>query len=348
MRANFPSAPRLRSEGTAAAAVVQSVAKPRARAVFVPAVKALVSAGLLAYLLSRISLHDVVAAAAATSVLGYAAVALGLLVFLLLGTWRVYQIVRVFAPISFIHVLGMYWVSVAFGAFTPGQLGELSLAYFLSRRGLDSSASLAISAVDRVTTLATLVLLAAMGLVLYVPEGTGWWLWSLVLTLVLGATGLFVRPWRKAVRRVVERVAPGAIPFLEAFCRFFLAHPGRAAFNLLLGFARWVCAAFMLLVIIVPLAPAPVSWTFVVVANAVARLVTYVPVSINGLGVLELSAVELFRGGGIPADLTLTAFIVNRIIYYMFAVAMVLVWLWRHPRPQSEYSEKPAALNRPS
>jgi uncharacterized membrane protein YbhN (UPF0104 family) len=154
-------------------------------------------------------------------------------------------------------------------------------------------------------------------------------LWALVALGVVLMLLLYVRPWRKAVRAQIERIAPAVVPFCEAFCRFFLSFPGRAATNVLLGLARWGCAAFMLLVLIEPQAPVPVDRFFILLANAVARLVTYLPISINGLGVLELSAVELFKLGAIPAELTFAAFIINRAVYYAFAGAVLLAAVWR-------------------
>jgi uncharacterized membrane protein YbhN (UPF0104 family) len=90
-------------------------------------------------------------------------------------------------------------------------------------------------------------------------------------------------------------------PFSKRSVASFYHYPLRAGANLLMGVARWLCAAVMLLVIIEPQMSVPVDRVFVMVSNAAARLVTYVPISINGIGVLELSAVELFRLGGIPA-----------------------------------------------
>jgi uncharacterized membrane protein YbhN (UPF0104 family) len=287
-----------------------------------------VSAGLVAILLFRVPFGEVVAAATSAGIAGYLGVTLGLIAFLFLGAVRVHLTVGAFARVPFATVAGLYWRSVALGAFTPGQVGELSLALFLRRRGIDTAQSLAITAVDRVTTLGTLLGLSVLGLLVYLPDAMNAWLWT-VLSVCAGAVvTLYVRPWRKRIRAIVAALAPSALPFFEAFCRFFLHYPLRAGANLLMGVARWLCAAFMLLVIIEPQMSVPVDRVFVMVSNAAARLVTYVPISINGIGVLELSAVELFRLGGIPAQLTLAAFVVNRVVYYLFATAVLINLMW--------------------
>lgn len=300
----------------------------------ITALKALVSVGVLAILLLRIPPAQVLDAAASAGLGGYLGVTLGLAVFLLLGALRVYLTVGAFAQVPFMTVAWIYWRSVALGAFTPGQVGELSLALFLRRRGLDTAQSLAITAVDRLTTLGTLVALAVLGLETYFPDAVNGWIWLLLGVSAAAVLTLYVRPWRKRVRVWVVAIAPSAIPFFEAFCRFFLSHPLRAGANVLLGLARWGCAAMMLLVLIEPQMPAPVDRTFVLVANAAARLVTYVPISINGIGVLELSAVELFALGGIPAQLTFAAFVVNRVVYYLFATAVVISLTWTGGGPR--------------
>lgn len=290
--------------------------------------KAAVSIGLLGVLVFRIPPGQVFAAAASAGFTGYLGVTLGLIAFLLLGALRVHLTVAAFARVPFLTVAWLYWRSVALGAFTPGQVGELSLALFLKRRGINTAQSLAITAVDRFTTLGTLIALAVVGLITYLPDAMNAWVWLLLSACVGAVVTLYVRPWRKRVRAMVEVIAPSAVPFFEAFCLFFLSHPLRAGTNVALGLARWCCAAAMLLVIIEPQMSVPVDRLFVMVANAAARLVTYVPISVNGIGVLELSAVELFTLGGIPAQLTFAAFVVNRVVYYLFATAVVISLLW--------------------
>jgi uncharacterized protein (TIRG00374 family) len=306
-----------------------SVRRPLTAAVL----KTAVSIGVLGLLLWRVPPAELISAAASAGWAGYLGVTVGLALFLLLGALRVHLTVGAFASVPFRTVAWLYWRSVALGAFTPGQVGELSLVLFLKRRGVDTAQSLAISAVDRVTTLATLLGLALVGLLVYLPNAVNGWLWLMIAVCAAAVSALYVRPWRKRVRLVVERTAPRALPFFEAFCRFFLSYPLRVTANMMLGLARWACAALMLLVLIEPQMPVPVDRAFVMVANAAARLVTYVPISINGIGVLELSAVELFRLGGIPAHLTLAAFIVNRIVYYLFASALVVGMTWAGGRP---------------
>jgi uncharacterized protein (TIRG00374 family) len=297
------------------------------------AVRALVSIGIVGVLLLRIPPRQLLEAATSAGFLGYLGVTVGLAVFLLLGALRVQLTVSAFARMPFASVAWLYGRSVALGAFTPGQVGELSLALFLARRGIDTAQSLAITAVDRVTTLATLVGLTAIGLLLYAPERSRAWTGLLAGIGIVALSSLYVRPWRKRIRAAVEGLVPVAVPFFEAFCRFFLRHPIRAVLNVLLGLGRWACAALMLLVLIEPQLSTPVDRGFVLVANAAARLVTYVPISINGIGILELSAVELFALGGIPAQLTFAAFVVNRVVYYVFATALVVHLTWTGNAP---------------
>src|SRR5262249_15004964 len=88
-------------------------------------VKGAVSVLVVALLFIRVPPGQVLEAATSTGVAGYAGVAVGLFAFLLLGALRVHLSVGAFARVPFQSVAWLYCRSVALGAFTPGQVGEL-------------------------------------------------------------------------------------------------------------------------------------------------------------------------------------------------------------------------------
>jgi uncharacterized membrane protein YbhN (UPF0104 family) len=237
--------------------------------------------------------------------------------FLLVGFCRLLVVVRSFRETA-VGIPAFAWyfmVATSLGAFTPAQSGEMSMALFLRRHGVGMDTGLAAVVIDK---LSMLVVLGGSGLIavyLYLPREVFWPVFGTVGIIVIafaavGASGI----------RLLEQSRPALLRTVGAMLRhawsFRALHPLGAATALVLALVRAGLGSLMLYIAIAALGADPIAYKDVFFLSAIGRLVTYLPISLNGLGVLEGTTVLLLQRVGVPHEVTLGAVLLNRVIHY--------------------------------
>jgi uncharacterized protein (TIRG00374 family) len=228
--------------------------------------------------------------------------------------------------VRFTRMLGYYLVSSSVGSLTPAQAGELSLAGFLHPYGFSLAQGAGLVILDKVITLAVFGLVALTACFLYAHAFALPAVWQAVIPIaaILGLAllvGGLVRRSRIPARPKCAGIpkTPAAMQaFLEYFPRMVRNHPLALILNLGLSAIRMFVAAWMTLFALRAFGYAENGFWDIFWLTSVARLTTYIPISVNGLGVMEGSAVVLLGIVGIPKEMVLNAFLFNRLVHYLF------------------------------
>jgi uncharacterized membrane protein YbhN (UPF0104 family) len=245
----------------------------------------------------------------------------------LLGAFNAWQLSELRGQVPFPRFVAAFWCGWAVGLIVPGQVADVLLLTGLLRRlGVSGSTALGRLGVDKLLSL--VVVLAAVAAL---PLATGRAvLWPLAGVASVAALALLVAtPVAAAIARSRKLRADAATPrwratlvaVIERAGESFRDNPGAVLLNLLLsvvklaltGFAYWL--AFRAVGI-----DPPEFWRVAVVAVS-AGLVAYVPVSLNGLGTVELAGVLLFGMLGITAPVVASAYLLLR------AIILLVAWL---------------------
>ena len=263
-----------------------------------------------------------------------------LILFLFVGALNNYLIVRSIAPLPFFKVLKMFFVAAFVGMFTPAYLGEVgSVAYMLRREGVPLSQGLSVTSIDKLVTVAVNSALCLIGLTLYFPQAP-WFAWGAAALLLCAPIFLIWCPTvRGTVRRlVINRYFSWSEKYFSAVCSFFVEHPILLCLNLIGTIARAFLAAYMIWVgfLAFGIVRDPSSVIFV---SFVARMVGYIPLTVNGLGLLEGTAMKLFCGIGVPEEVTLLTFLIDRGITCTLCAVGALCVLWRLGSDPSQRSQ---------
>jgi len=245
------------------------------------------------------------------------ACALVIVVFFLLGSINVWWLLRVRHPISYAIFMRSYAYGFALGLLSPSQIGDVTLVLFLRRGGVPVSKSGAAYTMDKLITLFMLSLVAAFGLLRYQLLSLGSLI--IIVTVLAGAAGVslflvargnssnrFVRAIQKIVREIAD----------------YRFHCLTVAGNVLLTALKWLvlCASYYLAFLAFG---TTAIWPDIGVIPVMSTLVGYIPVSVAGIGTVEVSAVMLFKMLGIAESVVLSAYLLLRSLQYLLALGLM-------------------------
>ena len=256
------------------------------------------------------------------------------LCFVVLGGMRIAFILRseVKERLTYYVVVKWYFLANAMGAFSPAQTGELSLAFFLKDYDVKMSQGMTAVLLDKILMLFLFLAASLVTLFYYFPQA------NLSALLILGGAGIGImtcgssRLMRKFVReRIVLRYFPGLLPACQMVMSFMLHRPGALALNLFFGIIRLAVSGLMIHLSLMAFGYQQAAFNDVFWLNCLVRTTTFIPISINGIGLLEGAAIKVFsiEGVGIPQESVLSAFLLNRVMLYIFAGGLVVWHLFR-------------------
>lgn len=289
-----------------------------------------VAVTLLALLVSWIGFSTVVETLLSMRPLWGVITTFCLLFLFLLGGFNVWIILRTLQPIDFMKFMRSYAYCFAVGLFAPGQLGDATLTIFLRRDGIPLSRSTVAYALDKVVTVMVLLLVGLYGAKLLLPKFS--LIWFLALPII-GLVILFIALYSGLVTSIQSPLINRWREWVAAFIKDLQILGGCwyvIVLNMILTIAKWgllsVCyfAAFAAF-------GNQVGWPEIAVIPVLSTLVGYIPVSLGGIGTVEVSAVYLFSLQGVNESTVLSAYVILRLMQYLLAGMMFLYFAFRRP-----------------
>ena len=219
-----------------------------------------------------------------------------------------------------------YALSWAIGLFFPGKLGEFSLAFFLKKNRFSMGEGIAVALIDKMITVACLGFLAVIGFFIYVGYIAAGYLFisliALFLAFIFLVSNKTIRIFiRKNILRKYESKFSG---FYRNF-QGILRKKSKIFLNILLTFIKWFFGSLAVFFVFLSLGT-NVSIFQIYIINAVLTIVALIPITISGSGTVELAAIPLYALGGVSADITISAYLLIRIINYLMAGLLLLTF----------------------
>jgi uncharacterized membrane protein YbhN (UPF0104 family) len=252
------------------------------------------------------------------------AVGMGLMALVLLGAFNVWLVLNTLHRFSFVTFLHDYIYAWAASLVTPGQAGDASIVLFLKRHKVPMRITGVSYLVDKTMTLAIFALIAWYGCVHLIPQFKRLWL----LIFAAGFIGL-------PVLVLVVRTLPVKAPWLINFQRRIddtlsdLARLGSnwpiLIINGALTVVKWLLVSGVFYLAFCSISVG-VTWPDIGVIPILATLVGYIPISIAGIGTVELSATYLFGLVGIGASAVVSVYLLLRSLQYLIAGGLMVVF----------------------
>ncbi len=294
--------------------------------------KALVSLGLLAYLLVSVNLSTLVALISRISLIHYAAAIAvgGIAVVLSTYKWRV--ILRneeLDCPSA--ELLRYYLIGIYFNNFLPTSIGgDAARVYLLARRYGHRKKIFYSVLVERFTGLMALVFFLTLGVV-WGPRVLGGDYSVLLGPVFLLGGGLFLIFFNRQVLARFVKMLPGP---LQGYVEMVGDRLGHGIHFSKVGWTVvWTSVFFQFLGILIYLLVAQslsltVTFSDLMLIVPLVTLLTLIPLSLNGLGIREGGFVVLLSGLGVPASEALSL----SLLYYAITLLLSLcgwgLWLF--------------------
>jgi uncharacterized protein (TIRG00374 family) len=240
---------------------------------------------------------------------------------------KIWQILRIGTgtELPFLRTTGWFFVSCSIGVFTPGGIGDFSLAYFIRRFSIGISQCLAAVFFDKVVNVVVMAVIAIVGCSIYfdfdsmLPFLITLVVLSLVVAVYFGKLGK-LRAWDHN-KKSNSRVLCG----LKLINEFGINHPFAFAFNIVLAFAQSLIVALQIWFSLC-MVRSCVDFTGVFWLSGISRLSNLIPLTISGLGIYEASMVHLLKILGAPGANTLAGTLVTRSMTWTLSL-LVICWV---------------------
>lgn len=274
---------------------------------------------LLAAVLYMVGGRDVLDALRRVNPASLLGAGVAIIVSTLLGARNVYDLAGLGKIVGFGRFVKIFWRSWALGITLPGHVADMfSTAWQLKRHHSTNLAFIAGRLLtDKGITVACMLLTAAL---LPYLLGIGdlllaAWLIGALAAVMLGAW-LGVRAFAGKPRRRGSRMAH-LQPLVDAAgapMPLMLRNAALTGLKIAMtGLAYWL--------VLQSVSPDPPGYVTTTAITSGAGLVAYIPISFNGLGTVEVTAMSLFSFIGVPGNAVLAAYLALR------ALTLTLAWL---------------------
>lgn len=262
---------------------------------------------------------------------GYVGVAAGLILMsTLIGAFNTHLLMNPEGRISFFNFLPIYWLAWAVGLVFPGQVGDIAtLSAVMKRRGTNVSRTLGRGLVDKLISFFLMLSFAGWGLAniasIYsmrdIVAGATLLMFGMALTYHQRERFLgWLCRWQPSVARFTHDA-------LHEMREVIRSHPVRTAMNAMLTIIKITMAGTAYLCLFLSLGYNNLDAWLVITLAAASSIVAYLPLSLNGIGTVEVAGLVLFGALGIaPADV-LTGYLALRIVVLLSAWLPAALWL---------------------
>ena len=212
-------------------------------------------------------------------------------------------------------------LSWSIGLFVPGNLGQFSIIYLLKKEGLELGESTAIVLLNKIITLISLSILSIFGFFLFLPYKEV--LQLIIILILLGIIIFFFimhEKGRTLIRKyILRKSSPKFEGFSKTLRKFYIEHPKRIIVNFLLTFIRWFLTALMMMFLFLSLG-FKVNLLYIFLITPITIIISYIPISIGGLGLRESAAVFLYGIIGVNSVAVLGVYILSLLINGVIAI----------------------------
>jgi len=278
---------------------------------------------LMAVLIFSIGVDAIIAVFQTAHLSMAAMVGSGLVLLVLLGAFNVWLVLNTLHALPFSIFLRDYVYAWAASLITPGQAGDATIILFLKQHKVPMRITGVSYLIDKLMTLGVFAIIAWYGCVHLIPQFKRLWLLifaasflGLPVFLIAVRSLQFRTPWLLTLQQRIDAS-------IEDLGRLGAKWPVLIV-NCTLTIVKWlvVSGVFYLAFLSINVT---VTWPDIGVIPILATLVGYIPVSIAGIGTVELSATYLFGIVGVAPSAVVSAYLLLRALQYLIAgVLMVL------------------------
>jgi len=249
-----------------------------------------------------------------------------LVILFIIGALNVWLLLRTLHSIKFISFLNIYSYSWAASLITPGQAGDATLIVFLKRYGIPLRSTGITYLIDKILTVGVFFGIAWYGSYKLIPELNRIWFPMLILgvmSIILIYAFIKFTPKRPQILKKVRSYIDEILSELDVIRKKWYV----LILNIFITVMKWLVITICYFMAFLSF-NAHVKWPEIAVIPILSTLVGYIPISIGGIGTVELTATHLFSKVGVEQSIVLSAYLLLRTLQYVIAGIMIS-FSWR-------------------
>ncbi len=252
-----------------------------------------------------------------------------------IGGFNAYLLLSKNQSLGFGFFMAVYWLGWAFSLITPGQIGDIAtISTVLKKHQFEWHTAIGRSLLDKLISLSVMLVLAIAGLYLtgkhvypaleVEPVYGLLVLGLLLLLLLLIVFSGFFSPHRSGIRGLIGKVIAESWTMLWK-------QPWRILFNALLTVVKVGLIGSSYWCVFNAADQIELDLMKTVMLSSASSLVAYVPISLNGMGTVEVSGLVLFSEFGLSQSVILAGYLCLRAIVFLLAwlPASLILLVWR-------------------
>lgn len=233
------------------------------------------------------------------------------------------------SKVGYLKALKANVTAYSVGLFLPGKVGEFSLPYFLKEEGVSVGKSSSILVVDKSITLLSFFLISSLGLLLFFDTGTSMRIISVAaIGLVLMGFMVMSESVRGLVKRYILRNHASLFRGFYSSIRYVLKRKKRyVVADFILTLTKLFATSYITYLALNGIFDVQINYLHVPVVTAVGLILTLIPVSISGIGIVEGSSIYLYGILGVEAIYVASVLLSYRLVYYIAGGIILLLRL---------------------
>jgi uncharacterized membrane protein YbhN (UPF0104 family) len=254
-----------------------------------------------------------------------------LLINLVAGGIGLFALFQPHTSITLLMFLRYHFFTQSLGAFLPLQIGESSIIVFLKQQGVSLPRAIALFVTDKATSLIVLGTVGGIGLfvVLAKYEILTWG--GLGLLVLVGGIITLARYSQYLIRLdsfLRQGLLARAYIPLRTFVDELVANHRGVVINISMTCLRRVFIEPLMLLALLLALGSPVPWLSLVLITNILGIVSLIPITAQGLGLVELSAVYLFSLIHVDSATTIAVYLLARPLSLGFSGLILAVTGW--------------------
>ncbi len=220
------------------------------------------------------------------------------------------------------------FIGWALGHYTPSKIGEFSLALFLRKYKINIGKTTAAVLVDIIITIIVLTVMGFLGLITILNMGLknliiyALIIITLSLIIYLAIISKYGRDFiKKYILKKYSKIFKGFYESIKIISKEYYI----ITINVILTILKFIISSIVTLLIFlalgekVPLIP-------IILITAITVLISTIPITINGLGLKETSAVYFYSLIYVKPEVVISVYVTHTIIQYIISIFTLIIF----------------------
>jgi uncharacterized protein (TIRG00374 family) len=244
--------------------------------------------------------------------------------------WEVLNIKVLISKINsvgYFKLFKYHLLSWSVGLFVPGKIGQFSIIPLLKKEGVGMGKGSAIILIDKFMTLLTLSILALCGFFIFFSVKQAFTIFGILIVLALVVIFSLKDKSRSFIKKFILRKHAIKFEGFSKTMKFYLKDcKKRLLLNFLITMIKWATSATMIFLLFLSFNYF-VDYYKILLITPMGVLVSFIPISLSGLGIRESTVAFLYSQIGVSSVAVVSVYLVNLVINYIVGAVSATLFL---------------------